>query len=275
MNLDEFLSAHDPDGKRVIADVDAVRDGDGNSQFIIVRHGKYAMVLNPLPFNDHLCLDVHPFIEGEGEATAGVFGMSKGGRESLPATGTTSHGWASARLIAVLLGNQGGGMMITDGYSGIIEKVRDAYEPKILGLLNKIRDVLIADSLIAGEPFDMSSDDYAWSMIICRHPELRAPGLRDKDLVDISIEISEERAYDGGSGYGLNFSLTITERGGVELGQLRPYNYTPGVWVDARDPEAVAARWQIMKDADIDDIPDLIISGYEWDEDGYYKKESE
>ena len=39
--------------------------------------------------------------------TAGVFGMSKGKRWAFPETGTTSHKWNSAALVAVLVGEQG------------------------------------------------------------------------------------------------------------------------------------------------------------------------
>lgn len=74
---------------------------------------------------------------------------------------------------------------------------------------------------------------------------------------------------------GVNFGLDIVEYGGIILGGLAPFNYSPEVWVDSRNPDAVLARWHVFEDADISDIPDLIITGdWEWDEDGYYKKET-
>jgi hypothetical protein len=108
--LKEFLARYDPDGTRTVADITPVRDKDGSSPFVIVRHGRFAAVLSLIPFDGdgaHLCIDVHPFADGR-DATAGVFGMSRGYRSTLqPSLGTTSHGWASAHLVAVLIGEQG------------------------------------------------------------------------------------------------------------------------------------------------------------------------
>jgi hypothetical protein len=106
--LSEFLATYDPDGTRVIADITPVRDDDGNSPFVIVRHGKFTAILALMPFSGdkaHLCIDVHAFVN-DMEATGSVFGMDEGRRYTLPATGTTSHGWDSAGLIAVLIGEQ-------------------------------------------------------------------------------------------------------------------------------------------------------------------------
>ena len=106
--LAEFLAAYDPDGTRVVADITPVRDSDGNSPFVIVRHGRFTAALSLMPFSgdrEHLCIDVHAFVSSMG-ATAGVFGMTEGRRHELPATGTTSHGWPSANLVAVLVGKQ-------------------------------------------------------------------------------------------------------------------------------------------------------------------------
>lgn len=107
-NLDEFMAAYDPEGRRVIFETAASRDREGNSPFIVIHSGRYVMVLSPMIFDDHLCLDVHPFLDGQ-DATAGVYGMTQGKRFTFPDTGSTSHGWASANLIAVLLGEQGEG----------------------------------------------------------------------------------------------------------------------------------------------------------------------
>lgn len=41
------------------------------------------------------------------------------------------------------------------------------------------------------------------------------------------------------------------------MGGMAPYNFTPSVWVDARDEEAVEQRWQELENAYIDDIPSL------------------
>lgn len=107
MTLAGFLARYDPDGTRVAAEITPERDKDGSSPFIIVRHGRFAAVLCLMPFEDHLCIDIHPFTDGQ-DATAGAFGMSDGRRVSFPVTGTTSHGWHSAHLVTVLVGEQEG-----------------------------------------------------------------------------------------------------------------------------------------------------------------------
>jgi len=104
--LSGFMARFDPDGSRTAADITPVRDADGNSPFVVVRHGKFTAVLSLMPFEDHLCIDVHAFADGQ-DAAAGVFGMTTGRRFTLPATGQTSHGWNAARLITVLIGKQG------------------------------------------------------------------------------------------------------------------------------------------------------------------------
>jgi hypothetical protein len=57
----------------------------------------------------YLDIDVHPFVDGD-HATAGVFGMSEGFRANLNTstwpTRTTSQGWDSANLLAILVGAQ-------------------------------------------------------------------------------------------------------------------------------------------------------------------------
>jgi len=107
--LDEFLALYDPDSTRVVADITPARDADGNSPFIIVRHGRFTAVLALMPFTGegaHLCIDTFSFVDGK-DATAGVFGMSNGQRSALlPSLGTKSHGWYSAHTVAVLFGEQ-------------------------------------------------------------------------------------------------------------------------------------------------------------------------
>lgn len=103
----EFMRAFDPAGTRTVTEIRPVRDADGNSPFVVVRHGRFTAVLALMPFDDHLCIDVHPFADDRA-ATAGVFGMSAGRTWRLPVTGALSHGWPSASLISVLTGRQEG-----------------------------------------------------------------------------------------------------------------------------------------------------------------------
>jgi hypothetical protein len=108
-NLADFLADYNSDGSHPVTEITIPADSSQSappSPFIIVRCGDKVAIINPMGFHDHLCVDVHSFVAGE-DATAGVFGMSAGKRWALPETGTTSHGWNSANLIAVLVGEQG------------------------------------------------------------------------------------------------------------------------------------------------------------------------
>jgi hypothetical protein len=106
-DLDDFLARYNSNGEHPVTTIDLGPEADAihPSPFIIVRSGDRAVLLNPLAFTDHLCIDVHSFVEGD-KATAGVFGMTDGKRWALPDTGATSHGWASTALVSVLVGEQ-------------------------------------------------------------------------------------------------------------------------------------------------------------------------
>jgi hypothetical protein len=109
LNLDEFLATYNKNGEHPVIEVDApAHRGDDTpaSTFIIVRCGDKVAIVNPMGFDDHLCVDIHSFVDGQ-DATAGVFGMGEGRRVELPETGTTSHGWNSMPLVTALIGKQG------------------------------------------------------------------------------------------------------------------------------------------------------------------------
>jgi hypothetical protein len=109
--LDDFLSGKYGDHPTTVIDVEK-SDKDHPSPFIVIRAGRFAVVINPLaltgsdnPDLNHLSVDVHSFVDGV-EATGGVFGMTNGRRFRFNKTGTKSHGWESAALVAVLVGEQ-------------------------------------------------------------------------------------------------------------------------------------------------------------------------
>ena len=105
-NYQEFMARFAPAERgRPVIEIDLDATDEPLTPFIVVKHNGNTVVLNPMPLNDHLCVDAHPFKDGEA-ATAGVFGMTNGGRYSLPETGTTSHRWNSAAMVALLIGEQ-------------------------------------------------------------------------------------------------------------------------------------------------------------------------
>lgn len=108
MNLAKWLD-HGT-GHRVI-EVDLI-DPEQHHTFVVVRYGEHAMVLDLMMMTgpDHLCVDAHGF-EGPNheQATVGVFGLSEGIRYAFGAPAeptTTSRGWPSASLVALVVGEQ-------------------------------------------------------------------------------------------------------------------------------------------------------------------------
>lgn len=108
-NLAEFLATYAEGTDRVILDtiVEPTDEQAGRySPFIVLRDQLgHVAVVNPMALDGHLCIDIHSFKDGD-DATAGVFGMSDGARFVLEHSGTTSHGWPSADLVACIIGAQ-------------------------------------------------------------------------------------------------------------------------------------------------------------------------
>jgi hypothetical protein len=100
--LDGFLKAYAKPGKTMTIDLEP---GDVE-QTIVVRCGNdITAVLVPMRLSDHLCVDVHSFIDGQ-RVTGGVMGMTEGRRFELTPTGSTSHGFNSVTVASVLVGDQ-------------------------------------------------------------------------------------------------------------------------------------------------------------------------
>jgi hypothetical protein len=145
----------------------------------------------------------------------------------------------------------------TDDYLDLLEGIRDAYEQPALDVLKRVADACRERGMeVRGEPFPMHDDDYRWVLVVWRDRTARERG--DDELIDITLELVEERSYDDEAGYGVNFGVSVVEYGGRVLGDLQPFNFTPDVWVDARDPKAVLERFDIIRDADPFGVPDLI-----------------
>lgn len=123
MTLDEFLTQYAPDPKRVVLDIEVPAQADGETPFIVLRYGDYTMVVNPMGLRDHLCVDVHPFINGQA-ANVAAMGMTQGVRHSFP-TGDlpTSHGWPAVAMLSALLGAQVTGDATAPPRQGVVAAV--------------------------------------------------------------------------------------------------------------------------------------------------------
>jgi hypothetical protein len=139
-------------------------------------------------------------------------------------------------------------------YADNVDRIRERYASRIIGILTVIQSHLRGAGFETDDPCEMSSDDYRWSLLVYRDG---TPGnLSDAD-VDITLEIAESLQFEGTED-GINFSIHVVETGGRILGTLCPYNYTPDVWVDAGDSDAIEVRFKLVEDAHHESIVELI-----------------
>jgi hypothetical protein len=125
--------------------------------------------------------------------------------------------------------------------------IKRKYQKRILGILARIADTLRDAGVEVEGPWDLSSDDYWWSILADV----------DGSKVDVSFRIFESEHYDGERG-GVNFGVDVVEEGGRVLGGLTPFNYSLACWVDRKDAVAVERRFRIIEEADPSDIIPLL-----------------
>jgi len=150
------------------------------------------------------------------------------------------------------------GLALTDTFDRdyYINEVKKTYEPRIIRFLNDAAAALVDSGqwIKRGEPFDMSDDNYRWSVVV----EPSDPTLQgDEHLIDLSLDINEAIQFGDDPDTGIAFYFSMVEYGGRILGLLTPFNYTSRCWVDAKDSEAVMKRWGYFEDAIVDELPDL------------------
>lgn len=154
-------------------------------------------------------------------------------------------------------GALGGNEPHKDIYAERSQTVFDKFKPDMLGLLEDIQ----AEANHAGiptkhGPLDTSTDDWQVSLTL-------ATGDRDEDIVDISVELPEQRNYEG-SGDGISFGLEVHKWGGQCITTRKPWNFTDAAWVSIYDADAIEHRWEEMRDwvqRDISDIITQILTG--------------
>ena len=147
-------------------------------------------------------------------------------------------------------------------YDDAIESVRDRYDARVRELLESIARACghyghRADRDEVGSVVSAWGDDeYVWSLTV-RHadappPEqMTLPGVEKAPsyILGVDVTLVEERAREGGDGWGVTFNIIATTEGGREIFQVAPRNYTERWVVDARDEEAVEARWEELEGA--------------------------
>lgn len=132
------------------------------------------------------------------------------------------------------------------------------YNPKIQALLTQVREEALERGYQCDEPFEMSDDETRWTMLVMP----AGSTYDDEDGVDVSITILESEHRDGEEN-GLNFGLDVVSYGGEIIGGMTPFNYSPQVWVERDNPEAVEERWELFSNAfDASPVVDSIEGHY-------------
>lgn len=144
----------------------------------------------------------------------------------------------------------------TDQYQAQVEAIKERYADRIMAILYAAKHALEEDGFSCSNPFDMSADDYRWSLVV--YP---TDSLDDETTsTDITIQIAESVDYDG-SEDGINFVVDVVTYGGRMLGGLTPYNYTDQCWVSLDDPDAIEERFQLIERADVAELAALVKGG--------------
>ena len=132
------------------------------------------------------------------------------------------------------------------------------YQARIKRIMREIRQACEEAGWYCGEIAFLNCDDYSWDFIVHTKgkPEDGAE-LDESTDIDVTFKLCESEQY-GDDPKGINFALDVVAVGGAILGGLTPYNYTNDCWVDRRDENAVAQRFQIMEEADAEGVVTLI-----------------
>ena len=144
----------------------------------------------------------------------------------------------------------------SDEYDAVIDALHVQYTPKMQAVLGEVRAIFVDQiGWWAGDTYDMDDEEYVWTF-------QAAPtefGKGDDPAIDVSITLGEAVVFGDGESnpFGVSFRLDIVGYGGRIIGGIAPYNYTEDCWVDGTDADAVAARWQLIQDANLTEIPAL------------------
>ncbi len=139
------------------------------------------------------------------------------------------------------------------------DELEARYEPKIKRLFRDICD----EALERGDyhcmgPDAIHNDEFQWRMVLV--PADQEP---EDAGVDVAITIAESGPRGDEPG-GVNFAMDVTSYQGEIVGGLVPYNYTPDVWVDRNDVDAVDNRWDVFQNGS--DPGAILDSIEEWHE---------
>ena len=125
-------------------------------------------------------------------------------------------------------------------YEAQVEAVKDRYNDRILAILARIRDAVREAGLQCDNPEATHGDRFEWSLCI---------GEKVPHLIAVNLVICEQRDYEG-AGTGITFRLAATQIDGCVLAEFSPGNFTPKVWIDVTDSDAIENRFALFETFD-------------------------
>ena len=134
---------------------------------------------------------------------------------------------------------------------GVIGKVHERYKARMIALIRLISAEFVEDGwVLLGDIHDHTDMTYAYRQIM-RHPKRSDPKVGAP--AGIIVEIVEAVQCDGAPADGINFRVDIGDEQGHQI-DFQPHNFTPGVWVHARNAKAVEARFRVIEGFDYSNI---------------------
>ena len=134
-----------------------------------------------------------------------------------------------------------------------VEAVKDRYNDRILAILARIRDAIREAELQCDDPEPTHGDRFEWSLRV---------GEKDPDAIAVNLVICEQRDHEG-AGTGITFRLAATRIDGRVLAEFSPANFTPDVWIDVTDSDAIEDRFALFETFDPDEMVTSLASGVE------------
>ena len=138
-------------------------------------------------------------------------------------------------------------------YEAQVEAVKDRYNDRILAILARIRDAVREAGLQCDDPEATHGDRFEWSLCV---------GEKGPDAIAVNVVICEQRDYEG-AGTGVTFRLAATQIDGRVLAEFSPGNFTPAVWIDVTDSDALEDRFALFETFDPDEMVTSLASEVE------------
>jgi len=131
-----------------------------------------------------------------------------------------------------------------EDYEAQVEAVKDRYNDRILVILARIRDAVREAGLQCDDPEPTHGDQFEWSLCV---------GEKGPRVIAVNLVICEQRDYEE-AGTGITFRLAATQIDGRALAEFSPANFTPAVWIDVTDSDAIDDRFALFETFDPDEM---------------------